>query len=268
MGGSATALPAVPRPHNGARSDVQNEFYYTGRRVDPETGLYYYRARYYSPKLGRFLQTDPIGTKDDLNLYAYSRNDSINLKDSGGAEVVLASDTTPGQRAVFATTLRYLSRSPTFGRLYGTLQQSSSVFTVKFTTSEGHEFIENAELGGGTIPFNPTEGLLLETGDIMSAAAGFGHEVGHAEHFETDPRGYLNERNKVEADIPGDFESGVTFKTIFGKGETRAVQVENDIAAEVGEKGTRTGPKEGKPVKVPSATYSCEVGRRTPRCQP
>lgn len=43
-----------------------NPFRYTGRRLDPETGLYYYRARYYSPTLGRFLQTDPIGTKDDL----------------------------------------------------------------------------------------------------------------------------------------------------------------------------------------------------------
>jgi RHS repeat-associated protein len=36
-------------------------FRYTGRRFDPETGLYYYRARYYSPVLGRFLQTDPAG---------------------------------------------------------------------------------------------------------------------------------------------------------------------------------------------------------------
>ncbi|MFC3053157.1 RHS repeat-associated core domain-containing protein [Kordiimonas pumila] len=35
-------------------------FRYTGRRYDAETDLYYYRARYYSPKLGRFLQTDPV----------------------------------------------------------------------------------------------------------------------------------------------------------------------------------------------------------------
>ena len=34
---------------------------FTGRRFDAETELYYYRARYYEPKLGRFLQTDPIG---------------------------------------------------------------------------------------------------------------------------------------------------------------------------------------------------------------
>lgn len=43
------------------------QFRYTGRRFDAETGLYYYRARHYSPALGRFLQVDPIGHGDDNN---------------------------------------------------------------------------------------------------------------------------------------------------------------------------------------------------------
>src|SRR5882724_478392 len=61
-----------------------NPFRYTGRYLDAETGLYYYRARYYSAKLGRFLQTDPIGTKDDLDLYAYTGNDPLNGTDPTG----------------------------------------------------------------------------------------------------------------------------------------------------------------------------------------
>ena len=61
-----------------------NPFRYTGRRVDPETGLYYYRARYYSPRAGRFLQPDPVGVKDDLNLYAYVKGDPVNLIDPTG----------------------------------------------------------------------------------------------------------------------------------------------------------------------------------------
>jgi uncharacterized protein RhaS with RHS repeats len=47
-------------------------------------GLYYYKARMYSPGLGRFLQTDPVGTADDLNLYAYVDNNPINLTDPTG----------------------------------------------------------------------------------------------------------------------------------------------------------------------------------------
>jgi RHS repeat-associated protein len=66
--------------------DSGNPYRYTGRRYDAETGLYYYRARYYSPKLGRFLQTDPIGTKDDVNLYTYTLNDSVNHADPTGTD--------------------------------------------------------------------------------------------------------------------------------------------------------------------------------------
>jgi len=61
-----------------------NRFLFTGREFDTETGLYYYRARYYNPTIGRFLQTDPIGYGDGLNWYAYCGNMPTELTDPYG----------------------------------------------------------------------------------------------------------------------------------------------------------------------------------------
>jgi RHS repeat-associated protein len=57
---------------------------YTGQKWIPEVGLYDYKARDYSPTLGRFMQTDPIGYKDNLDLYTYVGDDPIDRADPTG----------------------------------------------------------------------------------------------------------------------------------------------------------------------------------------
>ena len=57
---------------------------YTGQTWFPEVGLYNFKARWYSPSLGRFMQTDPIGYGDGLNWHNYAHGDPINGTDPSG----------------------------------------------------------------------------------------------------------------------------------------------------------------------------------------
>lgn len=65
-------------------STTGNRFFFTGREYDSETGLYYYRNRYYSSSLGRFLQKDPLGILTGPNPFQYTSNNPINFSDPLG----------------------------------------------------------------------------------------------------------------------------------------------------------------------------------------
>lgn len=69
---------------------LPNPFIFTGREYDPALGIYYYRARYYDPDLGRFLSPDPLlGSPADprtLNRYVYALNAPTRYRDPLGLD--------------------------------------------------------------------------------------------------------------------------------------------------------------------------------------
>jgi len=72
----------------GSTGTIANPFQYTGRELDSETSLYYYRARQYDPRAGRFVSEDPEGFDASTNFYAYVDNDPVNWTDPTGLDKV------------------------------------------------------------------------------------------------------------------------------------------------------------------------------------
>jgi len=90
---------------------------FTAKKYDPETGLYFYRARYYDPTQGRFLTKDPIGfAGGDVNLYAYVGNNPVNWVDPSGLLCVYSQSTRNLTCTNDSTGQQYLSCNGYSGR--------------------------------------------------------------------------------------------------------------------------------------------------------
>lgn len=82
---SATLIAAdAYDPYGVGAANNLGRFQYTGQIALPGLQLYHYKARAYDARLGRFLQTDPVGYQDDYNLYAYVGNDPLSRIDPSG----------------------------------------------------------------------------------------------------------------------------------------------------------------------------------------
>jgi RHS repeat-associated protein len=94
LGSTSTLTDATGNPvEQGAYDSFGNSagsahtrYGYTGRERDPDTGMLYYRARFYDPSIGRFTSEDPVNFDGGINWYAYVENNPISNTDPFGLQ--------------------------------------------------------------------------------------------------------------------------------------------------------------------------------------
>jgi RHS repeat-associated protein len=104
-----TNVSYSPHGDTASTGTASTSLQYTGRENDGATGLYYYRARYYSPQLERFISEDPTGLGGGTNYYAYVDGNPLSFIDPLGLAAYLneINATTDSQKALYNWGERY-----------------------------------------------------------------------------------------------------------------------------------------------------------------
>jgi RHS repeat-associated protein len=168
-------------------SDVNNPYLFTGRAYDSETGLYYYRARYYKPSIGRFLQTDPMGYLGGLNLYTYCGNNPVIFADPYGEKLIFIGD--PRYIEQVKKDLEQLKKDDPIIKAKIEALECSNHQHYLSTTTTGNQSITFDDIGevvplpiwGGSdtaILYNPSDDQ--GWGGTRDPIVGLAHELDHA----------------------------------------------------------------------------------------
>ncbi|MBC7252221.1 MAG: RHS repeat-associated core domain-containing protein, partial [Anaerolineae bacterium] len=148
----------------GDLASLPTDFGFTGQRNEGTIGLYDYRARFYAPMLGRFISADTLvpnpGDPQDLNRYAYVRNNPLRYTDPSGHYITLYGE--PGVRYadIWSQDRRELAVR---------IDRTGQIHILR----GGTEFVNPVEQGLANYYATGNEAYLPESGGALEGMAGY-----------------------------------------------------------------------------------------------
>lgn len=132
-------------------SFARKRYHFTGKERDEETGLYYHGLRYFAPWLLRWMNCDPAGMVDGLNLYQFTRSNPVSLRDSTGMHT--DDESGPPTRSPLGrrTIRRHLQRLSPRQRRAVLAMLISAVGTQRVQTQEGLADAPTEQMEGETL---------------------------------------------------------------------------------------------------------------------
>ncbi len=216
-------------------STVTSNLRLPGMYADSETGLYYNWFRYYDPKIGGYISSDPIGLAGGLNTYRYAYNNPLRWTDPDGLEVRFAPGVSPTFKKQFGHAIQYLNKggvSETFAKL----EKLPQTVWIDQATPGSNDMYYSPNTK--TIVWDPKSALKCSNNSTQTPALGLLHEGGHA-------LGDLTGTASPTVPIPGDPYDTAEEKRVI-------INLEIPVARKLGE-GIRTD-HHGIPYQVPCPT--------------
>ena len=154
---------------------------FNGKEWDSETGLYYYGARYYEPRVGLWYGVDALTEKyPSVGGYVYCAANPVRFVDTDGNKIIFGSNVTDEQKSLYNTAVSDALNSPLFSTLYSKLEESSIEYTILFgTTVTSTNGIVYAQ-------FDPVNNSILFNDNMsMIPESAITEELFHALQFES-----------------------------------------------------------------------------------
>jgi RHS repeat-associated protein len=131
-------------------------YLFNAKEFDEETGMYYYGARYYEPRLSLWMSVDPLQEKyPNISTYCYAANNPIKFIDSDGRKLLFASGTTEAFKQKFRAAIMYLHEHNADG-IIAQIDKSSTIIYITERVGEASAFSKTKK----TIYWDPNMGVL------------------------------------------------------------------------------------------------------------